>query len=334
LSNYPKFKKEGKMLLKKNNKFGKSPKPKNIVKGFQVIENECIWSKAGIVSYRACDNVYDCRTCPYDTAIQKTLKASPDSGSKVENVDWSKNVKNIYNWTDNPCRHVLTGRIRAHKVCTKNYECYHCPYDQMLDEEDMSTLALKPECLKASGYLLADGYYYHKGHTWARFDHGGRITIGFDDFMVKLFGSPSKISLPPLGTKLKKNQAALSFSRLDQEAEAFSPVTGTVLAINNRVIEDPEIVHDDPYHEGWLCVIEPKMPKLNLRGLFYGKDSLEWTDKESQKLLRMIDPEYENLAAAGGGDPVDDIYASFPEIGWDRLAKTFLGNQKKKDLPR
>ncbi len=70
------------------------------------------------------------------------------------------------------------------------------------------------------------------------------------------------------------------------------------------------------------------MPKLNRRGLFYGKDSLEWTDRESQKLLRLIGPEYQNLAAAGG-DPVDDIYASFPEIGWDRLAETFLGSKKK-----
>ncbi len=101
-----------------------------------------------------------------------------------------------------------------------------------------------------------------------------------------------------------------------------------MLAINNRVQEHPEIVHEDPYNEGWLFIVEPNMPKRNLKGLFYGKDSLEWTDQESQKLLRLLGPEYQNLAAAGG-DPVDDIYTNFPEIGWDRLAETFLGSKKK-----
>ena len=101
-----------------------------------------------------------------------------------------------------------------------------------------------------------------------------------------------------------------------------------MLAVNNKVQEHPEIVHEDPYHEGWLCLIEPNMPKRNVRGLFYGKDSLEWTDRESQTLLQLIGPEYQSLAAAGG-DPVDDIYTSFPEIGWDRLASTFLRSEKR-----
>lgn len=309
--------------MKEQKKNFKPKKQKNIVKGFQVIEDECIWSKAGVVQSRLCDNVYDCRTCPYDRVMQKTLNAD----RKRKSAGWAKNVKDIYEWTNTPCRHLLTGRIKAHKICPNNYECNHCAFDQMLDDQDMDFLDEKAACLKSSGYLLADEYYYHKGHTWVRFEHGGRIKIGFDDFMVKLLGSPSKISFPALGAVLKKDHAGLTFCRSDKEATACSPVTGTVLAINNRVQEHPEIVYEDPYNEGWLCIIEPNMPKRNLKGLFYGKDSLEWTDKESQKLLRLIGPEYQNLAAAGG-DPVDDIYASFPEIGWDRLAKTFLGSPK------
>lgn len=302
----------------------KAKTQKNVVKGFQVIEDECIWSKAKIVQSRLCDNVYDCRTCPFDRAMQKTVNAD----AKKTGAGWANNVKDIYDWTNLPCRHVLTGRVSAAKVCANNYECNHCAYDQMLDDEDMDLRDEKVDCLKSSGYLLAEEYYYHKGHTWVRFEHGGRIRIGFDDFMVKLFGSPSNIALPHLGANLKKDQAGLAFFRSDKEAAVLSPVTGTVLAINNKVQEHPEIVHDDPYNEGWLFIIEPKMPKMNLRGLFYGKDSLEWTDRESQRLLRLIGPEYQNLAAAGG-DPVDDIVTSFPEIGWDRLAETFLGKQKK-----
>jgi hypothetical protein len=206
---HPSGKKEANMLFKnlKNIVKVKTQKnvataktPSNIVKGFQVIEDECIWSKAGIVQSRLCDNVYDCRTCPFDRAMQKTVNAD----SKQRGSGWANNVKDIYDWTNIPCRHVLTGRVSAAKVCTNNYECNHCAYDQMLDDEDMDFRDEKTACLKSSGYLLAEEYYYHKGHTWARFEHGGRVKIGFDDFMVKLFGSPSNISLPPPGRKTEK----------------------------------------------------------------------------------------------------------------------------------
>ncbi|MEE4240926.1 MAG: glycine cleavage system protein H [Desulfopila sp.] len=297
---------------------------RNIVKGFQTSEDKCIWSKVGMVHSGLCDNVYDCRTCPYDWTMQKSVNTE----SKKLRSGWADNVKDIYDWTSIPCRHVLTGRVQAHKVCVNNYECNHCAYDQMLDDEDMDFRDERTTSLKSSGYLLAEEYYYHKGHTWARFEHGGRVKIGFDDFMVKLFGSPSDITLPALGAKLKKDHIGFTFSRSGNKATVCSPITGTVLAINNNVKEHPEIVHDDPYNEGWLCIVEPKMPKLNLKGLYYGKDSLEWTDKESQRLLQLIGPDYQNMAAAGG-EPVDDIYASFPDIGWDRLVKTFLGSTKK-----
>ena len=312
------------MLFINQSNIAKTKTQSNIVKGFQVIENECIWSKTGIVQSGLCDNVYDCRTCPFDRAMQRTENAA----SKQRGSGWANNVKGIYNWTNIPCRHVLTGRVSAAKVCVNNYECNHCAFDQMLDDEDMDFRDEKSACLQSSGYLLAEEYYYHKGHTWVRFEHGGRVKIGFDDFMVKLFGSPSSISLPPLGAHLKEDQVGLIFSRSDKEAAVLSPITGTVLAINHRAQEHPEIVHEDPYNEGWLCIVEPTMPKLNLKGLFYGKNSLEWTDRESQRLLRLIGPEYQNLAAAGGGS-VDDIYAGFPEIGWDRLAETFLRSAEK-----
>ncbi len=307
---------------------------KTRVKGFQVVEDQCIWMKAGIVNFRLCDNVYDCMTCPFDKAMQRTARQSPAKemeslqGGFAGGPGWEHNLKHMYTWTNTPCRHVLTGRVDAPKTCTRSYECYHCEYDQMLDKEDMALPFARPACSKASGYLLADGYYYHMGHTWARFEHGGRVRIGFDDFLVRLFGTPTQIGLPPLGAELKKDHAGILFSRADQEAAAFSPITGSVVAVNTKASDTPEIVHKDPYHDGWLCILEPDSPKKTGAGLFYGKDSLEWTDRESQKLLGLIAPEYHNLAATGG-EPIDDVFARFPEIGWEVLAKTFLRSQKR-----
>ncbi|MBW2489868.1 MAG: glycine cleavage system protein H, partial [Deltaproteobacteria bacterium] len=78
--------------------------------------------------------------------------------------------------------------------------------------------------------------------------------------MVKLFGVSHFLDLPPIGATLKKNQIGVLFGRYDNTAGVKSPVTGTVLRVNQKVYDNPGIPHEDPYHKGWLLVLEPDMP--------------------------------------------------------------------------
>ena len=48
-------------------------KSKSRVVGFQVLEKECIWMKAGVVNFRQCDNDYDCNSCPFDKGMRKAM---------------------------------------------------------------------------------------------------------------------------------------------------------------------------------------------------------------------------------------------------------------------
>ena len=300
---------------------------KKRVMGFQVVEDECIWMKAGIVNFRLCDNAYDCYNCPFDKGMRRTMESGRQTETERKEPAWVEHLKTRYQGSERPCRHYLTGRIDAPKICPLNYECFHCTFDQMLDELDFEQLYNPPGYNLASGYRMADGYYYHMGHNWARFDHGGRLRVGFDDFLVRLFGGLEFLALPPLGTTLTKDQVGLTFGREKHKAAALSPVTGTVLAVNHKVREHPEIAHEDPYHEGWLYILEPDMPKRNLKGLYYGNESIQWMEQESQKLLNLMGPEYEQLAATGG-QPIGDVFGNFPELGWELLAKTFLRTEK------
>jgi len=104
-------------------------------------------------------------------------------------------------------------------------------------------------------------------------------------------------------------------------------VTGTVLAVNRKAEEHPEITHEDPYHEGWLFMIEPHTPKKDLKGLYFGKESFKWMEQEGQKLMGLMGPEYERLAATGG-EPIGDVFGNFPKIGWEKLVNTFLRTEK------
>jgi glycine cleavage system H lipoate-binding protein len=291
--------------------------------GFQVEEDECIWMKAGVVNFRLCDNAFDCYNCPFDAGMQRAMSPRDYGEIELKGPGWVDHLKKHYHGPERPCRHALTGRIDAPKICSMNYECYHCAFDQMLDEFDIGKLGDPPDYVLASGYKMAKGYYYHLGHCWVRFDHGGRVKVGFDDFMVKLFGESQFLSLPPIGATLTKNKTYVTFGRGDHRTAVLSPVTGMVLTVNHMVQEYPGIPHEDPYHEGWLYVLEPDMPKKNLKGLYYGKESMQWIDQESQKLLNLMGPEYDSLASTGA-QPISDVFGSFPELGWDQLVKTFL----------
>ena len=296
---------------------------KSHLKVFQVTENECIWMKAGVINFRLCDNAYDCNKCAFDKAMQRAMKSKQKRKDTSERLDWSEALRKRYTGASRPCRHRLTGRVDAPKICTYNYECYHCSYDQMLDEQDLVGITEAPRYKLASGYKVADGYYYHVGHSWARLEHGGYVRIGLDDFLVRLFGEFQELGLPPLGAKLKQDQVGWVFSRDDHTAGVLPPVAGKVLAVNHKAHEHPELAHDDPYKEGWLFVVEPSSLKRSLRQLYYGKESIRWMETEGQKLMRLMGPEYEQLAATGG-EPINDFYGHFPDIGWERLTKTFL----------
>jgi len=301
---------------------------KKRVQGFNVVSNECIWMKAGVVNFRECDNSFDCTTCPFDRGMRKAMGIGDELKTEQAAPKWVAHLQKKYTGASRPCRHALTGRIDAPKICTMNYECYHCAFDQMLDEMDLIRELESPRYLSASGYQMAQGYFYHMGHSWSRFEHGGRVRIGVDDFLVKVFGAAKSFNLPPLGEKIKQNKVGWTFARNGHEAAILSPVTGTILAVNHQALEHPEITQADPYNTGWLFIMEPVMPKRNLKSLYYGQESVVWMEKESQRLLEMMGPAYKDLAATGA-EPVSDVYAACPELGWDALVKKFLRTGQK-----
>ncbi len=307
----------------KTNKASNEKNTARRIIGFRVVENECIWMKAGIVSLRSCDNAYDCNSCPFDKAMTRAMGLGDDIGMLKHEPEWVEYLKKRYQGALRPCRHALTGRIDAPKICSLNYECYHCAFDQMLDATDLDQDIEAPRYQLVSGYQLADGYYYHRGHSWARFEHGGRVTVGFDDFLVKLLGPLHSLKLPELGKALVQNRVGWMLGRDKYQASVLAPVSGKVLAVNQKALQHPEITHEDPYHAGWLLILEADMPRRNRRGLAYGKESIKWMEMEGQKLLRLIGPEYENLAATGG-ILVGDVFGVFPQIGWDVLTREFL----------
>ena len=300
---------------------GKSGKERIV--GFKVLENECIWMKAGVINFRLCDNDFDCATCAFDRGMRRAMDLAARGDSRSDAPHWIAHLKRRYDGSERPCRHVLTGRIDGPKICPHDYQCYHCAFDQMLDEFDLGFEIDAPHLRPVAGVHMADGYYYHLGHSWARFEHSGRVRVGCDDFVGRVFGDLRPAELPPLGEHIAQGQVGWSLARQEHCAAFLSPVTGRVLAVNHRLWDHPEMMREAPYYHGWLFIVEPDEPKRNLKNLYFGREAVRWMDEEQHRLLGLVDPSYDRLAATGG-QLVRDIHGRFPHIGWETLVGRFL----------
>jgi len=186
----------------------------------------------------------------------------------------------------------------------------------------------EPTYAKVSGVRVADNYYHHVGHSWVQPLQDGWVRIGIDDFTSKVFGPADPINLPPVGDFLMQGEVGWVLIRNGHEAPMQSPVSGVVFAVNDRIKDHPEIIHNDPYGQGWLFLLNPVSLKIDMKALCLGKKCFQWVENEIQNLQKFLGPECDRLAATGG-DLIDDIFGHFPEIDWDQLVKTFLRTAEK-----
>ena len=293
------------------------------VQVFSMTENQCIWMKAGVVNFKICENAFDCTSCAFDKGMSRKSVQKPTAL-----VSWKEAMHQPH--LHKECRHMLTGRV-IFKLCSHNYECKDCAYDQLLCEydqllceEDLSAHSAA-QVNKVAGFMVADGYYYHKGHSWAQIEHGGFVRLGVDDFAWRLLGGPTDFSLPKIGTKLKQSETGWSIKREGNTAEVLSPMSGIVMTTNQDALRHPNLSKKDPYGKGWLVVIDPISGlKKKTKSLLFDQKAVSWLNAEVRKLEEMVMNVYGVPLAATGGEIVDDIFGNLHDLKWEDLVHNFL----------
>ncbi len=92
-------------------------------------------------------------------------------------------------------------------------------------------------------------------HLWYT-ENEGIITIGINDEGLADITEINSIDLPPEQEKVDSDLAFGSIETDDGTLDLFSPIEGTIIEVNSQVLEDPSIIMEDPYEEGWLVRIE------------------------------------------------------------------------------
>ncbi len=98
---------------------------------------------------------------------------------------------------------------------------------------------------------------YTAEHEWVQAVEDGRVRVGITDFAQAQLGDVVYVELPKVGIKLSAMQPFGVVESVKAASDLYSPLTGTVVAVNAALADAPEVVNADPYGEGWMLVLEP-----------------------------------------------------------------------------
>lgn len=131
-------------------------------------------------------------------------------------------------------------------------------------------------------FCLPDELYYDpKDHLWAEVESPERVRVGLDAFGQEAAGSVAYLKLLPVGRPARKGRAFGSLEAGKYIGPLKAPVSGTIVEVNQAVLDSPGLVNTEPYGEGWFVVIEPSSLDADLADLVQGAEAIQaWLERE------------------------------------------------------
>jgi len=98
---------------------------------------------------------------------------------------------------------------------------------------------------------------YAENHEWARLEPDGRVRMGISDYAQDALGDIVYVELPEVGRTAEAGEAFAEVESTKSVSDVYAPIAGTVVEVNAKLEENPELVNQDPYGEGWFAIFEP-----------------------------------------------------------------------------
>ncbi len=100
-----------------------------------------------------------------------------------------------------------------------------------------------------------EDFKYSKEHEWVLVE-GNVATIGITDYAQDQLGDIVFVELPAIGDKVSKEDAFGVVESVKAVSDIYAPVSGKVLEVNDDLPDNPEMINEDPYGDGWMIKIE------------------------------------------------------------------------------
>jgi glycine cleavage system H protein len=100
---------------------------------------------------------------------------------------------------------------------------------------------------------------YHREHDWARVE-GDNAVFGLTDYAQETLGDIVFIELPEVGTDVSAGSSYAEVESVKAVSDVYAPLSGSVVEVNEEVVDAPEIINESPYEDGWLIKVRLSDP--------------------------------------------------------------------------
>ncbi|GAB4331502.1 MAG: hypothetical protein Kow0099_02800 [Candidatus Abyssubacteria bacterium] len=176
---------------------------------------------------------------------------------------------------------------------------------------------------RVEGYSLPGHLFYHSGHTWVCPQGLDMALVGVDEFAGKLIGRPHFVTSPHVGQRVAQGQKGWTLQRKGRDLDIRIPVDGEVIAVNEKAMQNPELMSMDPYGEGWLAMLRIDRSRQGLSGLLSGAAARDWMARSAAELRSVFSGRL-GLVFQDGGVVHEDLAEHVSAEEWDRVVERFF----------
>jgi len=98
---------------------------------------------------------------------------------------------------------------------------------------------------------------YTSEHEWLRREDDASVTIGITEHAQEALGDLVYVELPEVGQEVESGNDMAVVESVKAASDVYAPVSGTVIAVNEALADDPEKINADPYGDGWIVRVQP-----------------------------------------------------------------------------
>ena len=129
--------------------------------------------------------------------------------------------------------------------------------------------------VKVDDYEVREGLYYSKEWAWVKVEDG-KARIGITDYAQKQLREVVFAELPNVGDEIVKGEPFGTVESVKSVSDLVAPVSGKIEEVNEEVVDNPQLINEDPYGKGWLIVVSPSNLDEDLKTLMSFEESVKW----------------------------------------------------------
>ena len=119
---------------------------------------------------------------------------------------------------------------------------------------------------------------YSKEHEWIKVE-SNTVTIGITDYAQDSLGDVVYVELPQEGTAMVKGETFGVIESVKAVSDLYSPVSGNIIEVNDSIIDNPEVINEEPYGDAWILKVELSSPE-ELDELLGSDDYQQYIEEE------------------------------------------------------